>query len=214
MGEVFLLAMGIGLIFNAAPGAVFTESLRRGVREGFPAALAVQLGSLVGDAAWAIAGLAGIGALFTVPGVRVGLTVTGCALLCWLGISSIIGALRAPAPAPEQQSGRGRGGVREATVVGVTMSLANPWNIVYWAGAASAVSGLSDTGGSPGWTALSVFFAGFMTASVGWAVICAAGIAVLRRALNPTAVRVVEFTCGIALLGLAVALALRSASGG
>ncbi|PZG03559.1 lysine transporter LysE, partial [Nonomuraea aridisoli] len=32
MSEIFVLALWIGLVFNAAPGAVFSESLRRGVR--------------------------------------------------------------------------------------------------------------------------------------------------------------------------------------
>ncbi|MEV4111659.1 hypothetical protein [Nonomuraea sp. NPDC049695] len=50
MSEVFMLALWIGLLFNAAPGAVFSESLRRGVRGGFGPAFAVQVGSLAGDA--------------------------------------------------------------------------------------------------------------------------------------------------------------------
>jgi hypothetical protein len=71
MLDIALLASGLGIVVNAAPGAVFAESLRRGMRGGFRGAFAVQVGSLVGDAVWAILGLAGVGALFLLDGVRV-----------------------------------------------------------------------------------------------------------------------------------------------
>jgi chemosensory pili system protein ChpE len=50
MLTLFLAAFMLGLVFNAAPGAVFAETIRQGVRGGFRPALAVQCGSLVGDA--------------------------------------------------------------------------------------------------------------------------------------------------------------------
>ena len=49
MIELFISAMALGFLFNAAPGAIFTESLRRGLKGGFKSALYVQFGSLVGD---------------------------------------------------------------------------------------------------------------------------------------------------------------------
>ena len=45
---------------NAAPGAVFVETMRQGARGGFQLAFAIQAGSLVGDALWALIGLAGM----------------------------------------------------------------------------------------------------------------------------------------------------------
>ncbi|NUP64734.1 MAG: LysE family transporter, partial [Nonomuraea sp.] len=89
MFEIFVLALWVGLVFNAAPGAVFSESLRRGMRGGFRPAFAVQVGSLAGDAVWALLGLAGVGALFTVPALRVPLTAGGCLLLAWLGLIGV-----------------------------------------------------------------------------------------------------------------------------
>ena len=59
--SLFGMAFLLGLIFNAAPGAVFAETIRRGVDGGYRPALAVQIGSLAGDAAWALLGPAGIG---------------------------------------------------------------------------------------------------------------------------------------------------------
>jgi chemosensory pili system protein ChpE len=185
MIEVFLLAAGLGLVFNAAPGAVFAESLRRGLAGGFRPAFAVQVGSLVGDAVWAMLGLAGVGALLPVLGTP--LTVAGCVLLAWLGLRGLRDAARPPAAAAPKP---GRAGY-----VGATMSLSNPLNLVYWSGMATVVGAGTN---------LVVFFAGFMTASLAWCFLCAAGIAVLHRTLPVGAVRVADAICGATLLGLAV----------
>ena len=49
MIELFISALALGFLFNAVPGAIFTESLRRGLQGGYKSALYVQFGSLVGD---------------------------------------------------------------------------------------------------------------------------------------------------------------------
>src|SRR5437868_13715745 len=53
-------AVLLGLVFSATPGAVNAESLRRGIARGFRPALAVQLGSLMGDMVWAAVALSGM----------------------------------------------------------------------------------------------------------------------------------------------------------
>ncbi len=57
MLAIFLAALLFGFAFNVSPGAVFSETLRRGLTGGFRPALLVQLGSLIGDAVWACSGL-------------------------------------------------------------------------------------------------------------------------------------------------------------
>ncbi len=234
MVEVFGLAFWVGLAFNAAPGAVFSESLRRGMRGGFRPAFAVQVGSLAGDAVWALLGLAGVGALFTVPALRVPLTAAGCLLLGWLGVAGIRDAVsprRAPEPdgsrdtvspwrAPETGGSRDAvpdghrdGGLRGAAVaVGAGMSLGNPWNVVYWSGVAGAVGAVLDRHADL--AGLATFFSGFMLSSLAWCFVSAGLIALLRRALPPLAVRVLEAGCGLSLLAFAVLLAARLLTGG
>ncbi|GAA1241103.1 LysE family translocator [Pseudonocardia aurantiaca] len=209
MLDVFVLAFGLGLVFNAAPGAVSTESLRRGVRGGFRPAFGVQVGSLVGDATWAVLGLAGLGALFAVPALRVPLTVGGCLLLAWLGVSGVRDGLRSTAgPDMATVDPRGRG----ALGTGVSMSLSNPLNVVYWSGAAGAVSGALGDDATTG--SLLVFFAGFMASSLLWCFVCAGAIALLRRVLPPLAVRIVDLACGAALLAFAALLLQRLVTDG
>jgi chemosensory pili system protein ChpE len=220
MFDVFLLALWIGLVFNAAPGGVFSESLRRGVRGGFRPAFAVQVGSLVGDATWAVLGLAGVGALLSVPHLRVPLTAGGCVLLALLGLVGLRDAMmsgrRCSTEAdPSHSAAAGRREERPeraALAVGVGMSLGNPWNVLYWSGVASAVS--AAIGQRADFAALATFFGGFMTTSLAWCFVSAGAIALLRRALPPGAVRVVEAVCGASLLVFAALLAARTFSGG
>jgi len=194
--DVFVFAVGIGLAFNAAPGAVSAESLRRGVAGGFRPAFAVQVGSLVGDAVWAVLGLAGVAALLAVPAVRVPVALAGCVVLARLGIQAVRAAVR-PADGPVAPASTRR----SALAAGASLSLGNPWNVVYWSGAAGAVTGVLGVDAGP--VALGVFLAGFMVSSLAWCLVCAGAIALLRRALPPLAVRVVELGCGLALLAFA-----------
>ena len=84
MLALFFAALFLGFIFNAAPGAVFAETIRQGVRGGFKGALAVQIGSLVGDALWAVLGLAGVGLLLQLDFLRLPVGIAGVVYLLWL----------------------------------------------------------------------------------------------------------------------------------
>ena len=88
MLSVLASAFGLGLVFNAAPGPVFAETVRRGVRGGFRPALAVQIGSLAGDAAWALLGLAGVGLLLQLRSIRTPIGIAGAIYLLWLAWES------------------------------------------------------------------------------------------------------------------------------
>ena len=63
MLELLITAFLLGLIYNAAPGPVLAETIHRALIGGDRSVLAVQLGSLAGDALWAALGLVGVGHL-------------------------------------------------------------------------------------------------------------------------------------------------------
>ena len=79
---IFGAAFVLGMVFNAAPGPVFAESIRRSLTGGFDAAFRVQIGSLVGDATWALLGLAGVGILLQADMSKV--RRTGWCRLSWM----------------------------------------------------------------------------------------------------------------------------------
>ena len=86
--ELLGMAFLLGFIFNATPGAVFAETIRHGMTGGYRAALSVQFGSLVGDAAWAALGLAGIGLLLQEDALKIPVGVAGAGYLAWLAWDS------------------------------------------------------------------------------------------------------------------------------
>jgi chemosensory pili system protein ChpE len=194
---LFISAFFLGLVFNAAPGAVFAETVRQGVRGGYRAALQVQLGSLVGDALWAILGLVGIGLLLQAESLRLPVGIAGIIYLLWLSYDSWrasnleFGTQVNPTAA---QKG--------ALKAGVLLSVTNPQNIAYWAALGSAMGAVGVS--EPSAAQYAVFFAGFMGSSIVWSFACAALVARLFRNASSGWAKLTYRACAIAFLILAL----------
>lgn len=199
MFTLFASAFVLGLVFNAAPGAVFAETVRQGVRGGYRPALAVQFGSLVGDASWALLGLAGIGLVMQVEALRWPIGLAGTVYLLWLSWDSWKAArtehsLDTSATAAATQ--------KKALRRGMALSLTNPQNLAYWAAMGSALGAVGVT--QPSASDYGVFFAGFMTSSLLWCFVCAA---LVDRLFRRAAAHWSSFTyrcCAALLLALAL----------
>ena len=197
MLNILLAAFGLGLVFNAAPGPVFAATLRYGVRGGFRPALVVQIGSLAGDAVWAVLGLAGVGLLARLEPLRTPLGVAGAAYLVWLAWDAWRASrqqfLISAADVDSNES---------ALRSGIVLSLTNPQNIGYWAALGSALGALGvHQSDAPGYA---VFFAGFMLSSIAWAVVFAA---IVDRVLGRAGARWAQITyrmCAVLFLALAL----------
>lgn len=198
MIALFLSAFGLGFIFNAAPGVVFSESVRRGIAGGYYPALSVQVGSLVGDATWAVLGLAGAGVLFQIPLVKTPIALMGSVYLGYLGVRSLMDAFSKTEISPAAQSAVIRSSAFSA---GVTLSLTNPANIAYWAALGSVLGGLGID--EPQIAHYVVFFSGFMASSFIWCFICAGLIHLIYRLASSLFVNFINLACGLSLLGLA-----------
>ncbi|AKJ28159.1 LysE family translocator [Caldimonas brevitalea] len=197
MLTLFTAAIVLGFVFNAAPGAVFAETVRQGVHGGFKPAFAVQLGSLVGDALWAVLGLAGVGLLLQSPALRLPIGVAGVVYLLWLAWDSWRAA--------NQEFKVDAGGAvegRRALRAGVLLSVTNPQNIAYWAALGSAMGAVGVH--QPTTTDYGVFFAGFMTSSVLWCFICAALVDRVFRGVGRHWARATYRACAVAFLALAL----------
>ena len=171
MLALFLSAFALGLVFNAAPGAVFAETARQGLRGGFRPAFAVQVGSLVGDASWALLGLAGAGLLSQLEGLRWPLGLAGAVYLAWLSWDS----WRAARQHQSLDGAAGKAGAGSALGRGVLLSVTNPQNLAYWTAMGTALAGLGMA--QPQTADYAIFFAGFMASSLAWCFICAALVA-------------------------------------
>jgi chemosensory pili system protein ChpE/L-lysine exporter family protein LysE/ArgO len=197
MFAFFASAFLLGLIFNAAPGAVFAETVKQGARGGFKPALAVQVGSLVGDALWALVGLTGVGVLLQAESLRMPIGIAGVGYLLWLAWD----AWRA---AGQHLDTRGASAAshRSALKAGALLSLTNPQNVAYWAAMGSAMGalGVQQADG----THYAVFFAAFMAASVLWCFVAAALVDRLFRRANTQWATLTYRLCAAALLALAI----------
>ncbi|PCD00529.1 LysE family transporter [Halopseudomonas pelagia] len=187
----------LGLIFNAAPGAVFAETVRQGVRGGFRPALDVQLGSLVGDAVWAVLGLLGIGLLLQIDWLRWPIGIAGIVYLLWLAQDSWKSA-----SAEFHIEAQGNASRRSALRSGMLLSLTNPQNIAYWAAMGSALGAVGVT--EPTATDYGLFFTGFMLSSFIWCFVCAAIVDRVFRKAGMQWARATYRLCAIAFLVLAL----------
>src|SRR3990172_9398120 len=146
---MFLVAVTgaiMAITFSAPPGPVALETVRRGLRGGFGAALSVQLGSIIGDLAWCLLALVGLAPLVQVPWVRLPLAVAGVALLVYLGLTGLRDSWRAPASTalPRHGTEEQRGAFRS----GVAISMANPMAIGYWLSVGGALVAAGVAGSS------------------------------------------------------------------
>ena len=162
--ELLGMAFLLGFIFNATPGAVFAETIRHGMSGGYRAALSVQFGSLVGDAAWAVLGLAGIGLLLQADSLKIPVGIAGAGYLAWLAWDSWR-ASRSEAEIMVPNQGA------SAMRSGVVLSLSNPQNVAYWAALGSAFGALGIS--NPNSIDYTLFFLGFMGSSLVWCFVCA-----------------------------------------
>lgn len=206
MLTLFAAAVVLGFVFNAAPGAVFAETVRQGVRGGFRPALAVQVGSLVGDALWAVLGLAGVGLLVQSAALRTPIGIAGVVYLLWLAWDAWRAADQEFSVQPDGRVP----GKRRALRTGVVLSVTNPQNIAYWAALGSAMGAVGVHQPSP--AQYGVFFAGFMTSSVLWCFICAALVDRVFRSVGQHWARITYRACAIAFLALALS-SLRDLAG-
>jgi len=193
MLTLLITAFVLGLVFNATPGPVFAETVRQGVRGGFRSAISVQLGSLVGDALWAVVGLVGVGLLLQLAWLRTPISVASVVYLLWLAWNA-------------WQASRGEFAIsvtpdeadhRHALRSGVLLSLTNPQNVAYWAALGSALGSVGDN---------IVFFVGFMVSSTVWAFLVAALVDRAFRRVGARWARLTYRACAIAFLMLALSM--------
>ena len=201
MTALFISAFVLGLVFNAAPGAVFAETIRQGVRGGYRPALAVQIGSLVGDALWAILGLVGIGLLLQLDALRWPVGTLGIAYLLWLAHDSWKAANQEfliAKPDGDSDSAMPKTALR----AGMLLSVTNPQNVAYVAALGTAMGAMGVHKPTP--ADYAVFFAGLMLASVVWSFICAALVDRLFARAGSGWAKVTYRLCALAFVALAL----------
>jgi chemosensory pili system protein ChpE len=195
---VAALGIMLGLAYVVAPGPVNIETLRRGLTGGIRVALALQLGSIIGDLFWALLAMAGTGLLLSHTGVQMALGITGTALLVYLGWSALrswptISAVACPVGRAATHAPLIAPTTRRTLWTGIALATANPFGPAFW------VSLNGVLGHSPQHHT-AAFFGGFFLGSL----LASLGIALLagtwRRWITPRLVQFASCGCGLALI--------------
>ena len=201
----------LGISFCAPVGPVTIETLRRGLAGGFRPALAIQLGSLIGDTTFCVLAFLGLAPLITHNAVRIPLWVAGAGVLAYLGVS----ALRDAAAGFEIDGGRTTDDRQDDSAppssvlghpsalwaafrTGAAMSLTNPMAVLWWVsiGGAMLASGVTDM--TPAGT--TAFIVSFVLGCTLYAFFMAALMGVGRQFVRPTVFRLATALSGLALL--------------
>ena len=193
----FIQAFILGLLFNAAPGVVFTETIKRGINGGFFPALYVQIGSLAGDALWAILGLLGIGILLNIDILKYPLSIIGIIYLIYLAYDSFISSNIKYEKIVVSKSIK-----NNALKSGIFLSITNPQNIAYWAALGSSFGALEIA--EPHTSHYFIFFFGFISSSILWCFVCALAVEKIFKYTNSVIKKYIFRICTIVFLYLAV----------
>ena len=193
----FIQAFILGLLFNAAPGVVFTETIKRGINGGFFPALYVQIGSLAGDALWAILGLLGIGILLNIDILKYPLSIIGIIYLIYLAYDSFISSNVKYEKIVVSKSIK-----NNALKSGVFLSITNPQNIAYWAALGSSFGALGIA--EPQTSHYFIFFFGFISSSILWCFVCALAVEKIFKYTNSIIKKYIFRICTIVFLYLAM----------
>jgi chemosensory pili system protein ChpE len=183
-----LVAFGLGVAFSAPPGIVTAESIRRGLAGGFWSAMAVGVGSLIGDAFYAILTLSGLAVLTQHPLAQLSIGIAGSLVLFILAKSAWNAEL------PKEPHSLGRREHRGAFLSGAALSLTNPWAIAFWIGFGGVLlsAGIQNPASE-----LGLFLAVFLTGAMLWGVILSGLIALGRRFINPLLFRIAAIASAI-----------------
>ena len=173
--KLVFVAVLLALAYNAAPGPVLAETVRRGLSNGFHAALAVELGSLAGDALWIGLMFAGAATLAQAGDLRLAAGAAGGLFLLWLGIRALSKARR---KRPQPSAGVV---AEQAFATGAAMSVASPYALPFWIAVSGSLSGYGVSS-ALGYT---VFSGAFILTCVVFAFFAASVISWGRRFLRP-----------------------------
>lgn len=202
METLFFSAFAIAISFAIQPGVIGFESLRRGISHGWTAALHVELGSLVGDATWAVIALLGASILFQNAVITLLMSFFGCFLLLRFAWE----AWKAAQSDVDFEAGKTEG--NNHFVAGAMLSLSNPQNITGWLGMSGTIIGLGFLNPQP--IHLAVFFTGFMIAQVIWCFFFATVVEYGRRMLTQRIYRWINLTCAVFLAYLSLTLMIQT----
>ncbi len=198
----------MGLAVAAPLGPVNIEIIRRGISQGFRAALLVGIGSTVADLAYILIAYAGADPLSRQSGAGRLLFSAGAGVLIFLGLSAIRTALRPGEDRPVAVPADGRFHRGRALVSGFVITILNPMTIAFWLGILAAALAARPR------DAIDVellYIGSLVTGCLIWVLGLSVALHFGRAFVGGRTMRVVSVAAGLTLIGFGLRFALRAA---
>ncbi|MCL1127899.1 LysE family translocator [Shewanella surugensis] len=125
----------LGLSFSAPIGPVSAEAIRRGLIGGFMPAFKVKFGAAIGDLVFLIAAFYGMSMIATNTLLLGILSLSGGALLLYIGIKNIIKAIKYVDVVDNvegEESKKGDKALSNGLQVGFGIAVMNPFALAFW----------------------------------------------------------------------------------
>ncbi len=190
-----LLLLGILLGMGAAIpiGPINLEIIRRNLRYGTPYGIMTGIGACTADVTYLVLLCLGALTLLQFPDVLRVIGILGSLVLAWFGIN----AFRAPVTdTPDKNS---LPSLYRYTLEGYIVTLINPYTILFWASVSSQISMVALTQSN----ALYLTGSGVVIGTVSWVLFLNGILHITRHRLNQTAMKWLNYTGGVILLGFA-----------
>lgn len=200
MIKFLLKAVGISLSGVLAPGPITAATLAAGVRSPHAGAM-IALGHAAIEVPLMVLIVAGAGAVFQVPSVKLGIGLAGGAFLLFMG-SQLLGAVRTATVVEEVPD------QRHPFMTGVVLTAANPYFLMWWATVGLALATDAITFGV---VAFVLFGALHWLCDLVWLEILSLASYTGTEVLGGRLQQAVLLVCGIMLLGFG-AMFLKDAS--
>lgn len=204
MITAFLTGLSIGILVALQVGPIFLLCARTSARFGFLPGAAIGMGAATIDLCYAVLGALGASVLLRAEPLRIGLGLTGAAVLVWMGVRTLNDAFRVRI-----------GGEAELEVIspgaayrtGLLATASNPLTILTWAAVFSGAA-VSDIAGDAAKAA--AFVIGSALGSLALHLALAGGMSAVGARLDTTALRVIDAVSGIGLVLFGGVLGVRT----
>ena len=200
----FLLGIAVGALYCAPVGPVNLEIVRRGLTIGFLAAFLVALGAVSGDSFWAAVGFLGSTLLTESMALRAGIGFIGVLILLFLAWS----AYKASRQDPDFHLGEPPR-KRVGFAVGVALSMANPFAVLFWLWLAASGAMASVGVDASHHVARVWFFTGLVAGAILYGLALSGLVAGTRRFVTAPLMRKSNLGAAVGLLALAAIMAGR-----
>ncbi len=194
--SIFLVSFVIALSGALAPGPLLTTVIAKSVRHGFKTGPAIILGHAILEIIMVVIIIVGLSNIINKPYIIKVISIAGAMILLLFG-TNMLRSIKTISLKTE----RSRKDNRNLTLLGITMSIANPYWSIWWLTIGiSLVLSASKLGA----LAIGVFFIGHILADLIWYSIVSLAISRGRKFITDKVYKIVVTICGITLIGFGI----------